>query len=316
MAYAASLESVRSARERLAGLAHVTPVMTSSTFDAMTGLSLFFKCENLQRVGAFKFRGAMNAVGRLSDEEAARGVATHSSGNHAQALALAAKLRGIAAHVVMPETAPAMKVAAVRGYGGRIVPCATTMGARESTAARVVEETGATLIPPFDHPDVISGQGTVALEFLEQVPDLDLLIVPVSGGGLISGITIAATSLNPGLRVIGVEPEGADDTARSKAAGERLPCEHPRSIADGLLANVGELTWPIIRDRVEAVVTVSDEAIREAMLLLMQRMKLVVEPSGAVGLAALLQKRVPTLGARRVGVVLSGGNFDPSQPMP
>ncbi len=313
MSYAASLESVRAARERIRGIAHVTPVHTSRTLDARVGAELFFKCENFQRVGAFKFRGAMNALSRLDPALAARGVATHSSGNHAQAIALAAQLRGIPAHIVMPENAPAVKRAAVEGYGGRVVPCAPTLQAREDTAAQVVAETGATLIPPFDHPDVMSGQGTVALELLEQVTDLDAIFVPLSGGGLISGVAIAATELQPKIQIIGVEPSGADDAQRSKAAGKRLPCDHPKSIADGLLASVGELTWPIVRDRVAHVLTVSDDEILAAMRLLMERMKLVIEPSGAVGLAAALQPAFRELGLRRVGIVLSGGNVDLSK---
>ncbi len=316
MKYAASLASVQEARERLAGVAHVTPVHTSRTLNQMSGLELFFKCENFQRVGAFKFRGAMNAISRLDDQAAAAGVATHSSGNHAQALALAAKLRGIPAHIVMPNNAPDVKRVAVEGYGGQVVPCEPTLQAREDTAAQVVAETGATLIPPFDHPDVMSGQGTVALELLEQAADLDALVVPLSGGGLISGIAIAATELSPGIRVFGVEPTGADDALRSKAAGRRLGNEAPDTIADGLLASIGELTWPIVRDRVDTVLTVSDDEILAAMRLLMERMKLVIEPSGAVGLAAVLQPAFRTHAFKRVGIVLSRGNVGLSELFP
>ncbi len=310
MTYAASLASVQGARERIAGVAHVTPVHTSRTLNQLSGLELFFKCENFQRIGAFKFRGAMNAISRLDDATASGGVATHSSGNHAQAVALAAKLRGIPAHIVMPNNAPDVKRVAVEGYGGRVVPCAPTLQAREDTAAAVVTETGATLIPPFDHPDVMSGQGTVALELLEQVSDLDALVVPLSGGGLISGIAVAATELSPTIRIFGVEPTGADDAFRSKAAGHRLGNDAPHTIADGLLASIGELTWPVVRDRVEAVFTVSDDEILASMHLLMERMKLVTEPSGAVGLAAVLQPTFRTHNFRRVGIVLSGGNLD------
>ncbi len=307
---AATLDSIREARARISAEAHVTPVLTSRTLDQRCGCQLFFKCEIFQRVGAFKFRGAHNAVLRLDSAAAARGVVTHSSGNHAQALALAAKLRGIAAHVVMPSTAPRVKRRAVEGYGARVVECAPTLQSREDTAASVMEETGATLIPPYDHPDVIAGQGTLGLELLEQVPDLDTIVAPLGGGGMISGVCIATKSQRPKLRVIGVEPRGADDAARSKLAGALVRLEAPSSIADGLLAGLGRLTWPIVRDGVDAVHVVDDAAIVAAMRLLWERMKLVVEPSGAVALAAVLAPEFRSTGARRVGVVLSGGNVD------
>src|SRR5438552_2135445 len=216
--YAANLQSVRAAAQRLAGLAHRTPVMTCATLDRLAGRELFFKCENFQKVGAFKFRGACNAVFRLAAEVAVRGVVTHSSGNHAQALALAAKMRGIPAHIVMPSNASPVKRRAVEEYGGRVIECEPTLAARESTAAAVLAETGATLIPPYDHPDVIAGQGTVALELLEQVPGVDTLVAPVGGGGLVAGICVAAKGLKPSLRIFAAEPRGADDAARSKAA--------------------------------------------------------------------------------------------------
>lgn len=307
--YACTLADVRAAAERIRGVVHRTPVMTSETLDFFSGRRLFFKCENLQKVGAFKYRGATNAVRKLTDAEAARGVVTHSSGNHAQALALAARVRGIPAYIVMPKTAPAVKRAAVEGYGGKVTPCEPNLAAREEAAARLVAETGATLIPPFDHPDVIAGQGTAVLELLEDVPDLDAVITPVGGGGLLAGCALAARELKPGVRVFGAEPAGADDAARSKAAGAWQPQTAPNTIADGLLTSTGELTWPVIRDLVARVFTVTDDEIRAAMRLVWERMKLIVEPSGAVGLAVALSDAFRALaGAERVGIVFSGGN--------
>jgi threonine dehydratase/serine racemase len=307
--YAVDLGAIRQAAARLAGRAHRTPVETCATLDRLAGRRLFFKCEHLQKAGAFKFRGAMNAVLSLPEESAARGVVTHSSGNHAQALALAARLRGIPAHIVMPSTAQAVKRRAVEEYGGRVVLCEPTLQARETTAAAVQAQTGATLIHPYDHPDVIAGQGTTALELLEQVPDLDAIVTPVGGGGLLSGVCVAAKALKPALRVFAAEPAGADDAARSLAAGRLIPQTGPRTIADGLLTSLGALTWPIIRDHVEAVVTVSEEEIVRALRLAWERAKLLIEPSAAVAVAAALAdsfKARPGLG--RVGVVLSGGN--------
>lgn len=304
-------DAVRGAAQRIAGRAHRTPVATCSTLDQLAGRRLFFKCEHLQKVGAFKFRGACNAVTRLPDEVAARGVLTHSSGNHAQALALAAKLRGIRAYVVMPRNAARVKLRAVEGYGASVTLCEPTLEAREVSAERIGRETGATFVPPYDHPDVIAGQGTVGLELLEQVPGLEAVVAPVGGGGLVSGICVAAQGIDPNLRVFAAEPAGADDAARSKAAGHLIPQTHPRTVADGLLTSLGELTWPIIRDRVERVITVSDAEIVEAMRLLWERAKLLVEPSAAVALAAILTREFRELpGLVRVGVVLSGGNVD------
>jgi threonine dehydratase/serine racemase len=238
-------------------------------------------------------------------------VVTHSSGNHAQAVALAARLRGIPAHVVMPANAAAVKRQAVEGYGGRVVLCEPTLAAREATAAAVQAETGATLIPPFNHADVIAGQGTVALELLEQAPDLDAVVAPVGGGGLVAGLCVAGQGLSPALRVFAAEPLGADDAARSKAAGTLLPQTGPRTMADGLLTGLGDLTWPLLRDRVECVVTVREEEIVAAMRLVWERAKLVIEPSAAVAVAAVLSAEFRALeGLRRVGVVLSGGNVD------
>lgn len=305
-----SLSDIRAAAERLAGVAHRTPVHTSRLMDEAAGARLFFKCENLQRVGAFKFRGAWNAVSQLSAEEAARGVVTHSSGNHAQALALAARERGAPAHIVMPSTAPAVKRAAVEGYGARIVTCEPTLVARETTAAAVVAETGAVFIHPYDDPRIIAGQGTACLELLENVPDLDAVIAPVGGGGLMSGTCLAGHGLRPDLRVIGAEPAGADDAARSLAAGELIPQTGPDTVADGLLTSLGELTWPVIRDHVERIVTVDDAAILRALRLFWERTKLVIEPSSATAVAVVLSDEVRALGMRRVGVILSGGNVD------
>ena len=309
--YAADLTAVREAAARLAGIAHRTPVATCATLDRLAGRRLFFKCEQLQKAGAFKFRGAMNAVAKLEAGPAARGVVTHSSGNHGQALALAASRRGIPAWVVMPKDAAAPKLCAVEEYGGRAVLCEPSLEARDATARRVVAETRGVLIPPFDHPDVIAGQGTVALELLEQVPDLDAIVAPVGGGGLVSGIALAARELAPRVRVVAAEPLAADDAARSKALGRMLPQQAPRTLADGLLTSLGALTWPVIRDCVERVVTVDEDEIVRAMRLLWERAKLLVEPSAAVAFAAVLSGEFRGLsGVERVGVVLSGGNLD------
>jgi threonine dehydratase len=308
--YAVNLAAVREAAVRIGPFIHRTPVMTCATLDKQAGCSLFFKCENLQKIGAFKYRGATNSVQKLTDEQAARGVVTHSSGNHAQALALAARVRGVPAYIVMPKTAPLVKKNAVEGYGGIVTLCEPTLEAREATAAEVVARTGGTLIPPFDFADVIAGQGTAALELLEDVPALDAIITPVGGGGLLSGCAVAARGIRSSIRIFGAEPLGADDAARSKAAGRFIPQTAPNTIADGLLTSLGELTWPIIRDQVERVVTVSDDQIRAAMRLVWERMKLIVEPSGAVGLAAALTEEFRSLDVKRVGIVFSGGNVN------
>ena len=277
----------------------------------MAGRGLYFKCENLQKIGAFKFRGACNAIMKLPDEIAASGVVTHSSGNHAQAIALAAKLRGIRADIVMPHNSSKVKVRAVEGYGATIHFCEPNQQARESTAQSIVESRGATLIPPYDHPDIIAGQGTAALELIEEIADLNAIVAPIGGGGLMSGTCIAVQGLQPEMRIIGAEPVGADDAARSLAAKKFIPQTGPNTIADGLLTSLGELTWPIIRDHVERIITVSDEQIIAAMRLLWERMKLVVEPSGAVPLAAALTDEFRSIrGLDRVGIILSGGNVD------
>lgn len=309
--YAVDLAAIREAAGRIAGVTHRTPVLTSTTLDDRCGRRIFLKCENFQRVGAFKFRGAWNSVYRLEEETAARGVVTHSSGNHAQALALAARLRGIPAHIVMPDTAPPVKKRAVLGYGARVIDCAPTQQAREEAAARVINETGGILIPPYDYADTIAGQGTAALEFLEEIPDLDAVLAPVGGGGLLSGTAIAARGVKPAVRVFGAEPAGADDAARSMAAGHRIPLDTADTIADGLRTSVGRLTWPIIRDQVEAIYTVTDTEIITAMRFVLERMKILIEPSAAVPMAVVMSERFRDLpGMDRVGVILSGGNVD------
>lgn len=306
---APTLRDIRQAAERIRPYAHRTPVLTSASLNRMIGAHLFFKCENFQKVGAFKFRGACHAVLTLSDEEAARGVATHSSGNHAAALALAARTRGIRALIVMPKDAARVKRAAVAEYGGHIIFCEPTLASREATLAEVVKETGATVVHPYNDRRVIAGQGTVALEFIQEVPHLDSLMVPVGGGGLISGTAIVVAELSPGTRIIGVEPAGADDAFRSLRAGRRIPCHQPRTIADGLRASLGDVTFAIIKEHVDRIVTVSEEAIVAAMRLVWERMKIIIEPSAAVPVAALLERKVDLAG-QRVGIVLSGGNVD------
>jgi threonine dehydratase len=284
-------------------------VMTSATLDSLAGAGLFFKCENLQKMGAFKARGATNAVFALSDTEARYGVATHSSGNHAAALARAAKLRGIPAYIVMPTNAPKAKQASVARYGGKIVFCEPTLEARETTAARILAETGAVLIHPYNDLQVMAGQATISVELLEDHPDLDLVLSPVSGGGLLSGITVAAKTIKPTIRVIGVEPEGADDAARSFRSGHIVPMIDPRTIADGLRSSLGEKPFAEIRRYVDDIVTVPEEAIIASMRRIWEVMKIIVEPSGAVSYAAVLADRLPVKGLK-VGIVLSGGNLD------
>jgi len=306
-----NLASIREAARRIAPFAHVTPVMTCGTLDALSGRRLFLKCENLQKVGAFKFRGACNAIRALSPVVARRGVVTHSSGNHGQAVALAAQLRNIPAHIVMPNNAPTVKRQAVASYGGRIILCAPTLAAREETAQMVLEDTGGTLIHAYNHADVIAGQGTITLELLDALPELDAIIAPIGGGGLISGIAIAAKALRPGIRIFGAEPSGADDAARSKAAGTFIPQSGAETIADGLLTSLGTLTWPVVRDLVEEVITINDQDISTAMQLIWSRAKLVIEPSAAVAVAAMFTPQMKGKeGLTKVAIVLSGGNVD------
>jgi threonine dehydratase len=304
-----TLPDIRQAAERIRPYAHRTPVLTNASLDEQVGAQVLLKCENLQKVGAFKFRGACNAVFSLSEEEAARGVATHSSGNHAQALALAARLRRIPAYIVMPDNAPAVKKAAVAGYGGRITFCQPTLHARETTLAQVVQETDAMVVHPYNNHQVIAGQGTATLELLEAIPDLDVVIAPVGGGGLLSGTAIAAKGLSPRIRVLGAEPEMADDAYRSLGAGRILPSENPRTIADGLLTSLGTLTFPIIQQHVEQIGTVSEAGIMEAMRFVWERAKIIIEPSAAVPVALLWERKID-LNDLRVGIILSGGNVD------
>jgi threonine dehydratase len=303
------LESIRSAHDRIRPHIHRTPVLTSSRLDAASGASLFFKCENFQKVGAFKARGATNAVFALDNEIAKRGVATHSSGNHAAALARAAKLRGIAAHIVMPSNSSKVKVRAVEGYGGRIVFCEPNQRAREEACARVLAETGATLIHPFENENVMAGQGTIAVEFLEDVPDLDIILCPVGGGGVLSGTAVAAKSLRPSIKVIATEPAGADDAAQSFHEHRRVAQEQKNTIADGLRTDLGAPNFAVIERYVDDVVTVTDENIIAAMRAIWETMKIVVESSGAVGYGAMLEGKVDCHG-KRIGIILTGGNVD------
>jgi threonine dehydratase len=309
-----SLADVQAARRRIAGHVHHTPVLTSRQLDARLGCRLFFKCEMFQRVGAFKARGAFSRLTQLTPAERAGGAVAFSSGNHAQAVALAARDLGMRATIVMPDDAPANKAAATRGYGARVVTYERASGDREAIAGRIVAEEGAVLVPPFDDDAVIAGQGTLALELLEDVADLDMVVAPCGGGGLLSGIAVAARGLRPELRVFGVEPEAGDDMKRSLAAGHPVAIPLPATIADALQTmRPAERTLALVRALAEDVVTVSDLELRRAMALLASRMKLVVEPGGAAGFAALLHGKVPGIAGHRVGVVLSGGNVDPDR---
>jgi len=304
-----TLNDIRQAAKRIRPYIHRTPVLTNETLNQQVGAQVFLKCENFQKVGAFKFRGACNAVFSLTDEEAARGVCTHSSGNHAQAIALAAKIRGIPAYIVMPNNAPSVKKNAVAGYGGLITFCEPTLEARESTLDRIRLDTGANVIHPYNDERVIAGQGTATLELLEEVPNMDVIITPVGGGGLISGTSIAATETKKGIRVIGGEPEMADDAYRSVKAGEIIPSVNPKTIADGLLSSLGSITFPIIQQRVEQIVTVSETGIIQSMKYVWERAKIIIEPSSAVAIGVLWEKKIDLSGLK-VGVIISGGNVD------
>ena len=300
---------VLAARERIAPHVHRTPVETSSQLNRLSGAELFFKCENLQKVGAFKARGACNAVFSLTDSEAARGVAAHSSGNHAAALCYAAARRGIEATVIMPRNAPAAKKAAVRGYGGKIIECEPTQAAREAAVAEFVAASGAVEIHPFADPRVIAGQATCALELIEQAGELDCVVAPIGGGGLISGTCLALAERAPGIRVFAAEPENADDARRSFERGELVENETPQTVADGLKTNLKPLTWHFVREHVSDVLLASEDQILDAMYLTWERMKIIVEPSAAVPLAAILRNPDRFRG-RRIGVILTGGNVD------
>ncbi len=303
------LEDLQEAWCRISPHLHRTPVMSSHLLDRLTGANVFFKCEHLQKAGAFKARGAINAVLSLDDAAAAAGVATHSSGNHGAALAMAASARNIPAHIVMPSNAPRVKKEAVAAYGGLIIECEPTLAARESTVATVIEQTGAHEVHPYNDSRIIAGQGTAMLELLEQVEDLDVVVVPVGGGGLLAGTAIAVKESNSNIEVVAVEPEGADDAFRSFGLGELQPQNNPQTIADGLRAGLGELNFDIIRKHVDTILTVPDTVIVQAMQLQWTRMKQLVEPSGAVSFAGLLE-HPERFRQRRVGVVVSGGNVD------
>lgn len=310
MAPIISIDDVKAAAETIKGVANRTPVLTSRTVNQMTGYQVYFKCENLQRVGAFKFRGAYNALSRLSPAEKARGVVTHSSGNHAQGIALAARLLSIPATIVMPTDAPASKLAATRGYGAEIVLYDRQTQERADVSARLAQERGLVFIHPYDHPHIMAGQGTAALELLAEIPDLEVLVVPVGGGGLLSGCAVAAQALRPGIRIFGVETESSNDWWLSFRANERVHIPPPPTIADGMRTQQpGELTFPVIREKVEDILLVSDEQVIEALKFLLLRLKILVEPTGAVAPAAVFQQKVGPAGAR-VGVIISGGNMD------
>ena len=303
------IEDIRTAHERIKRYGHITPVLSSHKVNERCGGDIYFKCENFQKVGAFKFRGACNAIFSLTNEEAATGVATHSSGNHAQALALSAKLRGIPAFVVMPENAPKVKVEAVRNYGAEITFCASSLNAREETLQQVIQKTGATPIHPYDDARIVAGQGTAALEFLQTNPDLDLILTPVGGGGLLSGTAIAAKALKPEIEVIGTEPELADDAFRSFKSGKLIKEYSTDTIADGLRTALGDLPFRIIQDQVDDVVTVSEASIIEAMRFVWERMNMIIEASCAVPLAAIFEDKID-IRDKKTGIIITGGNVD------
>ncbi|MCY1328574.1 L-threo-3-hydroxyaspartate ammonia-lyase [compost metagenome] len=305
-----TFDDVLAARDRIAGMAHRTPVLTSRTADAATGARLFFKAENFQRAGAFKFRGAYNAIAALQEGGQKRGVVAFSSGNHAQAIAYAARLQGVAATIVMPKDAPEMKVAATRGYGADVVFYDRYTEDRSAISAKLAAERDAVLIPPFDHPDVIAGQGTAVLELIEEVGELDLIVTPLGGGGLLAGTALSAQERSPGAVVVGVEPEAGNDGQQSLRKGEIVHIPVPKSIADGALTNhIGEHNFPILKRDVREIVTVSDAQLVETMRFFAERMKMIVEPTGCLAAAAVLQGVLPCAG-QRVGILISGGNVD------
>jgi len=301
-------QTIEQAHERIKSYIHHTPVLTSQSIDDEAGCEVFFKCENFQKVGAFKARGAMNAALSLTPEQLSKGLATHSSGNHAQALARAAKILGVKSYIVMPRTAPDIKKRGVKGYGGEIFECEPTLQAREATLAEVIKKTGATEIHPFNNYEVIAGQATAAKELFERVKDLDVIMAPVGGGGLLSGTALGAKYFSPKTKVIAGEPAGSDDAYRSMQSG-KIEQAQSQTIADGLLTTLGDKTFPIIRELVSEVITVSDEQIIAAMRMVWERMKIIIEPSCAVPLAALLKEKKRFKG-KRVGIILSGGNVD------
>lgn len=304
-----NIETIRQAADRIQYIIHHTPVMSSANLNLMVDADIFFKCENFQKVGAFKFRGATNAVFSLSDEEASKGVATHSSGNHAAALTLAAKMRNIPAYIVMPKNSPQVKKDAVAGYGAKITFCEPTLQSRESTLEEVVKKTGAIFIHPYNDYRIIAGQATAALELIEEIPNLDIIMTPVGGGGLLSGTALSAFYLSPSTKVIAAEPEGADDAFRSLKEGRIIPSVNPKTIADGLLTSLGDKTFPIVQKYVDQIITVNDEATITAMRYIWERMKIIVEPSAAVSFGVLLEKKI-NVNNKRIGIILSGGNVD------
>ena len=312
--YAASIDDIRNAAERIKGFGHRTPVLTNETLDQMSGRKLFFKCENFQKIGAFKFRGGWNAVSVLSDEEAKSGVCTHSSGNHAQAVAYSAQKRGIPAYIVMPNNSPYVKIDAVRGYGANVTLCEPTLKSRKDTLKTIADETGATVIHPFNNPEVIAGQGTAALEMIEDIGELDAMIAPIGGGGLMSGTCITTRNLLPNAKLFGAEPKGADDAYRSLKEGKMLPQENPNTICDGLLTSMGENTWNILKDHLDGIYTVSDEEVIAAMKLIWERMKIIIEPSCAAPVAVVLSPKFKKVeGLSKIGIILTGGNVDLSK---
>jgi len=312
--YAASIDDIRAAAERIKGVGHRTPILTSQTMDKMAGRKLFFKCENLQKVGAFKLRGGWNAVSMLSDEEAANGVCTHSSGNHAQAVAFSAMKRGIASYIVMPNNVPDVKLDAVKGYGANITLCEPTLEARKKTLDEIAKKTGAQVVHPFNNPNVIAGQGTAALEMIEDLGTLDAIIAPIGGGGLMSGTCIATRSLLPEAKLFGAEPAGADDAYHSLKQGKIIPQTNPDTICDGLLTSLGEYTWNILKDHLEAIYTVTDDEVINAMRLVWERMKIIIEPSSATAVAVVLKSEFKALkGLEKVGIILTGGNVELSK---
>ena len=309
--YAATMNDVIAASKRIEGHGHRTPVLTNNTINKLSGKKIFFKCENFQKIGAFKFRGGWNAISSLSNENARRGVCTHSSGNHAQAVAYAAMKRGIPAYIVMPKNAPKVKIQAVEGYDAKITLCEPTLKARRETLDKIAEETGAYVVHPFNEPKVIAGQGTAALELIEEVGNLDAICAPIGGGGLMSGTCIAAKNLLPDIRLFGAEPKGADDAYRSLKEGKLLPQENPNTICDGLLTSMGENTWNILKDHLEGIITVDDDEVITAMKLVWERMKIIIEPSCATPLAAILTPEFKQLdNIETVGIILTGGNVD------
>ena len=312
--YAASIDDVRAAARRIEGVGHRTPILTSQTLDEMAGRKLFFKCENFQKIGAFKLRGGWNAVSILSDEEAENGVCTHSSGNHAQAVAFSAQKRGIPSYIVMPNNVPDVKLDAVKGYGANITLCEPTLDARKSTLDEIADKTGARVVHPFNDPNVIAGQGTAALEMIEDLGHLDAMIAPIGGGGLMSGTCITTRSLLPEATLFGAEPAGADDAYLSLKEGKIIPQTNPDTICDGLLTSLGEYTWEILKDHLEAIYTVTDDEVINAMRLVWERMKIIIEPSCATPVAVVLKPEFKDLkGLEKVGIILTGGNIELSK---